>query len=560
MFPLYRKGILLKIFKIKNQVKMFTKIVYRAAFIGFAGIPLGMTAQTVRVTEAEIKLQDHFIEALTKQQMGKHEAAYKLFADILAKNAKCDACHFQMARINETQNKLDKAMESAQKAVGIDPNNTWYQLMIVGLLEKAGKEKEAAETLAKLVEKIDFQEDLHERLAYLWVRTAAPDKALKVYEKMEKYVVGHTELARKKYTIYVAKNEMKKALVELKKMSAHQPDNIAYMHELADFYNNIGDKVAAKLVYEHILTLDKNDTKSMLALKNGVQNPQKATGDVAYLNDLKALFSKKELNIDLKIKELIPFVNRIAEKYDAALATSCLELAQIIEKTHPTEAKSYALLGDVLQHNGQWIEALEKYEKCIQLNATVFPVWEQMMYLYEITEQFDKLSKTSEKATDLFPNQATGFYFFGVSQARLGKSAEALPPLEQALMMSSKKPPLKHDILLELGSVHNKAGRVEKSDKMFEEALKLNPKSPLARLKYALVLANRGSVTEKMRKMSEEALSLTESKDPLVLELYGDYLFKTGLKEDALKYWLQAKEKGNKAPSLEKKIKDKTFE
>jgi Tfp pilus assembly protein PilF len=95
---------------------------------------------------------------------------------------------------------------------------------------------------------------------------------------------------------------------------------------------------------------------------------------------------------------------------------------------------------------------------------------------------------------------------------------------------------------------------------MFEEALKLNPKSPLARLKYALVLASRGGASEKTRKMSEEALTLTESKDPLALELYGDYLFKTGLKEEALKYWLQAKEKGNKAPSLEKKIKDKTFE
>jgi tetratricopeptide (TPR) repeat protein len=540
---------------------MFTKIVYRAVFIGFAGIPLGMTAQTVRVSEAEIQLQDKFIDALAKQQAGKPEVAYKLFGDILAKNASCDACHFQMARISETQNQFPKAMESAKKAVAIDPENRWYRLMVIGLLEKAGKEKEAAETLANLVEKIDFQEDLHNRLAYLWVRVAEPDKALKVYEKMEKYLGVQEELARKKYMIYTAKGDQKKSLAELKKLSEHNPQNVEYLNELAGFYENIGDKAAAKAVYQHILTFDKNNTQAALALatKTTATTPSAST-DIARLNDLKDLFSKKELNIDLKIKELIPFVNKVADKHEPQLTATCLELARIIEATHPNEAKSYALMGDLLQHNGQLTEALEKYEKCISLNANVFTVWEQMMYLYEQTEQYDKLLKVSEKVIDLFPNQATGFYFNGIANVRLGKLNDAFAPLEQALMMSSKKPPLKHDILLELGTAHNKAGRTEKSDKMFEEALKMNPKSPFALVKYSIALASRSGSTEKTRLMTAEALKVTQSSDPILLELYGDYLFKTGAKEEALKYWLLAKEKGNKAPSLDKKIKDKTFE
>ncbi|MEN9611027.1 MAG: hypothetical protein RLZZ628_1841 [Bacteroidota bacterium] len=539
---------------------MFTKIVYRAVFFGFAGIPLGMTAQNVRVTEAEIQLQDKFIEALTKQQVGKPEAAYKLFGDILAKNPTCDACYFQMARINETQNQPAKALESVRKAAAIDPNNRWYKLMIVGLLEKAGKEKEAAEMLANLVEKVDFQEDLHNHLAYLWVRIAEPDKALKVYDKMEKYLGVQEELTRKKYMIYVAKNDQKKSLAELKKLSEHNPDNVGYLHELAVFYENIGDKVAAKSVYQHILTFDKNDAKAAIALKTKSGTSEKQNADIAYLNDLKDLFGKKDLNIDLKVKELIPFVNKVADKHDPSLTAACLELAQVIEVAHPTEAKSYALMGDLLQHNGQLIEALEKYEKCIQLNPNVFSVLEQMMYLYEQTEQYDKLLKISEKGTDLFPNQASSFYFQGVANARLGKWNDAFTPLEQALMMSSKKPPLKHDVLLELGAAYNKAGRVEKSDKMFEDALKLNPKSPFALMKYSIVLAGRSGSTEKTRLMTGEALKMTQSADPNILKLYGDYLFKTGAKEEALKYWLLAKEKGDKAPSLEKKIKDKTFE
>jgi tetratricopeptide (TPR) repeat protein len=331
---------------------------------------------------------------------------------------------------------------------------------------------------------------------------------------------------------------------------------------LATFYENIGDKAAAKAVYQHILTFDKNNTQAALALatKNTTATTANASSDIARLNDLKDLFRKKELNIDLKVKELIPFVNKVADKHEPQLTATCLELARIIETTHPNEAKSYALMGDLLQHNGQFTEALEKYEKCISLNANVFSVWEQIMYLYDQTEQYDKLLKVSEKVTDLFPVQATGFYFQGIANVRLGKLNDAFTPLEQALMMSSKKPPLKHDILLELGMAHNKAGRTEKSDKMFEDALKMNPKSPFALVKYSIALASRGGSTEKTRAMTADALKITQSTDPIILELYGDYLFKTGAKEEALKYWLLAKEKGNKAPSLEKKIKDKTFE
>jgi tetratricopeptide (TPR) repeat protein len=412
--------------------------------------------------------------------------------------------------------------------------------------------------LAHLVEKIEFQEDLHNRLAYLWVRVAEPEKGLKVYEKMEKYLGVQEDVARKKYMIYTAKGEQKKALSELKKLSEYNPENVEYLLELAAFYENSGDKVAAKSVYQHVLTLDKNNTKATLALAS--KTATAATSDIARLNDLKDIFSKKELNIDLKIKELIPFVNKVADKHEPQLTATCLELARIIEATHPNEAKSYALMGDLLQHNGQGSEALEKYEKCIALNANVFSVWEQRMYLYDQTEQYDQLLKVSEKVTDLFPNQATGFYYQGIAIARSHKLNDAFAPLEQALMMSSKKLPLKHDILLELGMAHNKAGRAEKSDKMFEDALKINPKSPFALVKYSIALASRGGSTEKTRFMTAEALKITGNADPMILELYGDYLFKTGAKEEALKHWLLAKEKGNKAPSLEKKIKDKTFE
>ena len=121
-----------------------------------------------------------------------------------------------------------------------------------------------------------------------------------------------------------------------------------------------------------------------------------------------------------------------------------------------------------------------------------------------------------------------------------------------------KKPPLKHDALIELGVTYSKSKSYDKADKAFEDALKLNNKSSLAMIKYANSLQQRGAA-ERAKPMAEEALKLSMETDPSVLELYGDYIFKSGNKEEAVKYWSKAKERGAKSSGLEKKITEKNL-
>ena len=77
-------------------------------------------------------------------------------------------------------------------------------------------------------------------------------------------------------------------------------------------------------------------------------------------------------------------------------------------------------------------------------------------------------------------------------------------------------------------------------------------------IKYAHSLQQRGE-SDKAKSMADEALKISMETDPSVLELYGDYIFKLGNKEEAVKYWSKAKERGAKSVSLEKKIVEKNF-
>lgn len=548
------------------------KRIIRLQSVLFLAIPISMSAQitnqaqAARISEAEVQLQEKYMTAIVQQQIGKVEGAAKIFAEVLDKNPKCDGCAFQLSRLYDNMGENQKAIDYAKKAVALDAKNKWYQIQLAETLEKIGKDKEAVEVYRTLVDKnvyeIDFSEEMYFRLAHAYVRTGEPAKAIKTLEELEKKTGLNDDITDKKRLTYEVMNDPKKAALELKKLADAFPQVVEYQHQAAEYYLKLGDKATANTLYERIIKRDPNDSKARMALATkqapSVSNTS-GNSDVAFLNSLKDLFQKPEIKIDEKIKTILPYVNKIAEGKDKALAAAGLQLAEILERAHPTDAKSYSLVGDMLYHNGRPTEALDKYKKCLELNKSIYAVWEQKMYTEEELGMYDALLKTSEEASDLFPNQAIAFYFNGVANERKAKFDAAVSSLEQAILMSAKKPPLKLDALTELGITYAKSKRYEQSDKAFEEALKLNAKSPIALIRYANVLVERNGLAEKAKQLADEAMKITQESDPSVLEGYGDYLFKSGEKTKAVSYWQKAKERGSKSAILEKKIIEKVF-
>jgi tetratricopeptide (TPR) repeat protein len=123
--------------------------------------------------------------------------------------------------------------------------------------------------------------------------------------------------------------------------------------------------------------------------------------------------------------------------------------------------------------------------------------------------------------------------------------------------MSAKKPIIRSNTLSELGVILSKSKAYDKSIENFEAALKVEPLSPIALLRYANALAARKTEPERAQQMANQARKMAAEKDPSVLELYGDYVFKTGDRDGAIEMWQLAKDKGSKSLILEKKIATK---
>jgi tetratricopeptide (TPR) repeat protein len=195
-------------------------------------------------------------------------------------------------------------------------------------------------------------------------------------------------------------------------------------------------------------------------------------------------------------------------------------------------------------------------------------------------------------AIDEFPESAEFWFYEGVILSGQKKDSLAVQALETALRLNEEKnPQLAQVAYSTLGNSQYELGDQVAAFQNFEKALALNPTDEQVLNNYAYFLALAGQDLEKaldmaqrvvkkhpknatyldtlawvlyqLKRYSEAALHLDEAikieKTPsgVLMEHYGDVLFRLGKVEEAVGWWKKAKESPEGSDSLEQKINDR---
>lgn len=468
------------------------------------------------IPEAEVERQALFVDAEKERLLGKYDKAIELYKKFLYDNGNNDAAWFGLARTYYAKSDESNALESAAKAINLAPDNQWYRIFQADIFEKAGKNREALGVYTELVRRFPQAPAFLERQAYLQLMTEEPKSALKTLDQLEKLQGIREKTSYEKHLIYVGLKDYKKAAGVLEELISVFPKEIPYRRRLADFYTSIGDDAAAQKVYSAILEIDPSDSAARLA---AVGKPQSGK-DVDFLQKLQPLFADPGVSIDAKIKDITPYLVKLRENREPALAEVLVKLGVTVEQTHPKDPKAWALAGDIFYLSGRSSDALQRYRQCIALNANVFSVWENTLRILFEMGQIEELYTMSGRAMDDFPNQPLAYYYFGSAANKKGLPQQAVAPLEQAVLMTGNDPRLRMDIISEIGQ--------------------------------SLILQKQ---YQKAATRLESALLKGGDQHPGILERYGDAQSGLGNKDKALEFWNKAQALQN-TPRLEQKIND----
>lgn len=535
-------------------------------------------------SEDQAKFAFYFVEGCKERMGGNIEKAEFDFKQCLSIDPSSSAVKYELGNINRFNGLYDNALKFAKECASEDPKNEWYQLLYIECLHNKRQFAQAAEVYARLIKNYPARPDFYEGLAAEYMYGGNYEKSYKTYDELEKKFGQNEAFSLNKIKLLKQLKKTNEAEEELKKLIKSKPEEARYYTYLAEFYqeNNLNDK--AMDTYQEILKIDPKNPMVHLALADYYKS---VNNRAEFYKEIRIAFENPELDVETKTKILASYYELSEE--NAEFKAQGYELCKITNEIHPSSAAAHSIYGDFLYRDGKLKEAQAEYMLAVKCDKGIYNIWFQLMKVEAELGDYSLLEAHSAEAMELFPTQPHTYFFNGLANISLKKYEKAVESLNDGLEFVYNDKILLTGFYTNIADAYNTLKDYEKSDKAFDNALKVEPDNVEVLNNYAYYLSLRKQNLDKAEKFSrrsnelspnnrnyidtygwilyqlgkyreaEEWLSraLKIGKSAVIMEHYGDVLYKLDRKDEALNYWKQAKETGPASELLDKKIADK---
>lgn len=539
------------------------------------------------LTEEELAAQRKIIEANKHFLLEDYAKAKDAYADILGNTPKSSAALYGMARVAEAEKDYPTAEKFIRLAILEESDNQWYLRQLVDI-EKRQKDMEGmTEAYEQLLALDPESEEYRFELTNCYEKTGKYKAALKVLDGIRVSGVDPA-VSYRRARIFVKMKKMSKAESEYQNLIDAYPTEKRYLHIMADHYRATGETEKAMNMYEKVLELDPDDSRAGLALANDARS---RGSDLVYLDGIKKIISSPAIDPHIKVKELLPFVQKISQEPNPDVQDRLDEYADLLIDLHRGDAKVYALRADLYNLRDDRPNAIRMYEFSLTHRKTVYSVWEQYLYLLLEEGQNETLIQKVQGALDYFPNRGRLYFLEGMAYSNLRQYEKAERSLMQSAMMAGRDVQLNFETQALLGTVAHNLGKWDMSDRSFQNAINILPnhvgvlsswayflaereqdmskalmmarkayessgENASAAMSYAWVLARMGETDSALGIMQSTS---EETGGKRFLEVYGDVLFLSGAVDQAVEKWSQALELAPADKTLADKIRNRSI-
>ncbi len=547
--------------------------------------------QSSNDTKNKLEIESLFIEGFNQKMRGNTTDAIGIFQAIIKLDIKNHAAYYELNRIFFELGDLNKAEEYGEKAISLNPKNEWYYIYLSETKAKKGDYIGAAEVYKKLIDNIEDSYDYYFDWAYMLTNAGKLKEAVNVYNILEeKYGVSET-LSMQKESLFIRMGDLKNAAHEIQKLINLDSSNVKYHGILGELYEANYEYELALKTYERLIQIDSNNQEGLLAL---AEMYKKLGNEDKYQQIIQKVFSSKTLDLDTKIFLFIPYIEEVAS--DSRMINDVLALSDLIIASNPDDPKSYTARGDVFYNTKNIELALQEYIKAVNAGPSPATVWYQIFQLLADKEDYEEIILYTEKSKKDIGEEVLPYFYKGIACQQKKDFECAVNEYKIALKKENINSALKAQILSNLGDSYNETKQYEKSDSAFEQSLIIDPNnayvlnnysyylslrkdnletaksmskksnllvenSPSFQDTYAWILFQMGEYTE-AKTWIEKAISnmQEENEKPVLLDHFGDILFKLGDIDMAVIQWQKAIDAGGEKEILEQKIKNRSLD
>ena len=529
-----------------------------------------------------------FMEANQARLKGELPKAIQLFEATLKEDPQNAASMFELAKLYNQAQAPEEALALAKRAVATDKENIWYRFLLADMSMQNSDLAGATKAYQEIVAKWPDRYEVYFGLANTLAQQKKIPEARQVFRDLEKRIGSNEELVMREYDMLANAGETAAARDLLNDAIKKNPEQTQYYGMLAEVYESMGDTAKAEELYLKALALDPDDSMTRISLAQFYYNADRASEGFTHL---KEAFGDPDLDIDPKMQLLLGFYEMSAQpggEVPADLVQQSHFLIDELKKAHPQSGKPWSIEGDFYSREGNTAAARDAFAKAVEYDRDRFPIWSALLQLDAQLNDYAALDRHAQQATELFPTQPEFYLYKGIAASQLKKNDEAIEALITGRDLVVDNKPLEGQFWSSLGDAYNEGKEFSKSDASYDKALSIDPDNATVLNNYAYYLSERNEELEKAERMSrkcndlqpgvatyldtyawifykqgkfseaktwqEKAIAAGGDKEAVLIEHYGDILFKLGDSAGAVVQWKKAKDLGGASELIGRKI------
>lgn len=482
-----------------------------------------------KVEETQQMRYDYsFSEGLKYKMLNNVGEAAKLFQLCSELNPELAAPYYELARIALMSGDVAGAHQLIERALQIDGNNEWYNLVAIQVAIQLKQHEKAAFLYRKLYD-LD-----NEKAGYLlaeidqFLLIQEYGKALKSLDLIEKEMGFHPDITIRRKNIYLAQGKNKKAIKEMERLANIMNDNVEYRGMLAELLVELGEETRALEEYERIKSANSGNPIVYFSL--GQFYLEKGEREKA-IKEFSIGFASKQVNPDIKANVFIELLkgengaNQLSEELEGLLFVLYEN-----EEGHPQIDRIYA---DYAYNQEKFELAEGVYKRVVESDRSSFQSWQNLLFIQNNQQDFVEMFELADRAIKAFPNQSIFYLFKGIGGTAINKMTAAIEALKRGSRLNPNNGELTKQYYISLGDAYYKNKNYTEAFKNFDLLLVLEPENVVVLNNYSYYLSLLGQDLDKAMNMISRCVAIEEN-NPTYLDTQAWVLFKTGRYAEAL--------------------------
>lgn len=358
--------------------------------------------------------------------------------------------------------------------------------------------------------------------------TSYYNRALALFNRLESRLGPTPELAYRKVTAYLLRNDTSAILSTLADLRRAAPADVPAQLLVGNVFEHLGMADSALACYDRAAVIDPENGAVYLSRADFFRS----RGDsVAYDREVFKALESIELDFEQKLELLTGYVTTLYT--DSLQWPRINEMFSVIQEINPGEAKLHDFYASYNRAIGQNRQAAEQLSYSIDLDPSDPNRWQDLILLYFNLEDTASIYDMSDKALMRYPSEPVFVLFKTAALRMMDRNEDALSLLSGIDTLVYPNRLLESNLYSTRADVLSQLGREDEGLADYLKAIEANPENYMAMNNWAYFNAERGTELDKAELYASIACA-GEPDNCTVLDTYAWVLYKKKEYEKAL--------------------------